>query len=88
MPKRELYSHLELELAQGELLIVTDPFAKAIPDNELTFVQKSKRDMDWETVEKFILPNMNELLKKQGREAKIIAIASESELGKKSKETA
>lgn len=82
MPKRELYSHLELELTQGELLIVADPFARAIPDSELTPVQKSKRDMDWETVEKFILPNMGELLRKQGREAKIIEIASESGLGK------
>lgn len=82
MPKRELYSHLELEIAQGELLIVADPFAKAIPDSELTPVQRSKRDEDWETLEKYILPNMNELLKKQGREAKIIEIASESGLGK------
>ena len=82
MPKRELYSHLELELAQDELLIVADPFARAIPDSELTPVQRSKRDEDWATVEKFILPNMNELLKKHGREAKIIEIASESGLGK------
>lgn len=82
MPKRELYSHLELELAQGELLIVVDPFARAIPDSELTLVQRSKRDEDWTTVEKYILPNMNELLKKQGREAKIVEIASESGLGK------
>lgn len=82
MPKRELYSHLELELNQGQLLIVADPFARAIPDSELTSVQKSKRDEDWETVEKYLLPNMNELLKKQGREAKVVEITEQSGLGK------
>lgn len=40
MPKRELYSNLELELIEGQLLIVADPFARAIPDSELTSVQK------------------------------------------------
>lgn len=82
MPKRELYSHLELEFAQGELLIVGDPFARAIPDSELTPVQISKRDEDWGKVEKFLLPNMNILLKKQGCEIKIAEIVSESGLGK------
>lgn len=82
MPKRELYSHLELELNQGQLLIVADPFARAIPDSELTLVQKSKRDEDWQAVETYLLPNMNELLKKQGREAKIVEISEQSGLGK------
>ncbi|OAB35658.1 hypothetical protein PMSD_12985 [Paenibacillus macquariensis subsp. defensor] len=82
MPKRELYNHLELELTQGELLIISDPFAKAIPDSELTPVQINKRDEDWVTVENFILPNMRELLKKLGREAKIVEIAARSGLGK------
>lgn len=82
MPKRELYSHLELELNQGDLVIVTDSFARAIPDSELTVIQKNKRDEDWETVEKYLLPNMNELLKEQGREAKIREISEQNRLGK------
>lgn len=82
MPKRELYSNLELELIEGQLLIVADPFARAIPDSELTSVQKNKRDEDWEMVEKYLLPNMNELLKKKGREAKIVEISVQSGLGK------
>ncbi|MEX3748292.1 MULTISPECIES: Mu transposase C-terminal domain-containing protein [Lysinibacillus] len=82
MPKRELYSHLEIELEQSELLIISDPFAKAIPDDELTSVQISKRDEDWVTVESFILPNMEELLKKNGRETKILEIVTQSGLGK------
>lgn len=82
MPKRELYSHLEIELEQGELLSISDPFAKAIPDDELTSVQISKRNEDWATVENFILPNMKELLKKKGREVKIVEITAESGLGK------
>lgn len=82
MPKKELYDHLELELAQNNLLVVADPFAKAISESELTPIQKSKRDEDWRNVEKFLLPNMKVLLKKKGREEKITEIVSESGLGK------
>lgn len=82
MPKRELFSHLEVELEQGELLLISDPFAKAIPDEELTSVQINKRDEDWIMIENFILSNMKELLKKKGREAKILEIVTESGLGK------
>lgn len=82
MPQKELYSHLELELSQGHLLIVADPFARAISDSELTPVQKKKRDEDWEKVEKYLIPNIRELLKKQGREAKIVEISEQIGLGK------
>lgn len=82
MPQRELYSNLQTEMNQGELLVISDPYAKAIPDNELTEVQIRKREEDWQIVEQFILPNMSELLRKKGREQKISAIVEVSGLGK------
>ena len=82
MPKRELYSNLKIEIEQGELIIVADPYSKIISDSELTPVQIKKRNEDWEVVEKFLIPNMTELLKKHGREKKINDICLSSGLGK------
>ena len=62
--------------------MVMDPYAKAIPDKELTEVQIRKREEDWYIVEKYILHNMSELLNKQGRENKIQEIVKDSGLGK------
>lgn len=82
MPKRELYANMELDIEQNELLIIGDPYARAVPDSDLTQVQKDKRDYDWAIVEKFIIPNMSSLLRKKGREAKIVQIVADSGLGK------
>ena len=82
MPKKELLSQLKTEIEQRELLKVADPYARTILDSDLTSVQIKKRDEDWENVEKFILPIMKELLRKQGREAKIRKICLETGLGK------
>lgn len=62
--------------------MVMHPYAKAIPDKELTEVQIRKREEDWYIVEKYILHNMSELLNKQGRENKIQEIVKDSGLGK------
>ncbi|MGF0004693.1 Mu transposase C-terminal domain-containing protein [Bacillus altitudinis] len=82
MPKRELYANMELDIEQNELLIIGDPYVRAVPDSDLTQVQKDKRDYDWAIVEKFIIPNMSSLLRKKGREAKIVQIVADSGLGK------
>ncbi|MCM3491001.1 Mu transposase C-terminal domain-containing protein [Alkalihalophilus marmarensis] len=82
MPQRELYLNLQSEMNQDELLVVSDPYAKAIPDNELTEVQIRKREEDWRTVEEYILPSISELLRKKGREKKITEIVNTSGLGK------
>lgn len=82
MPQRELYLNLQTEISQGEILVISDPYAKAIPDNELTEVQIRKREEDWQTIEEYILPNLNELLRKKGREKKITEIVTTSGLGK------
>ncbi|KPB05183.1 Mu transposase C-terminal domain-containing protein [Bacillus sp. CHD6a] len=82
MPTQELYTSLETDINQGELLAVNDPYVKAISDNELTEVQFKKREKDWDIVEKFIISNMNNLLKKKGREQKISEIVEKTGLGK------
>lgn len=82
MPIKEIYTTLETDIKQGELFAVSDPFAKAIPDDELTEVQINKREQDWDIFEEFILPNMINLLQKKGREQKISEIVEQSGLGK------
>lgn len=82
MPIKELYKSLETDIKQGELLAVSDPYAKAIPDDELSEVQINKRDEDWDIIEEYILPNMSELLQKKGREKKISEIVEQTKLGK------
>lgn len=82
MSQKELYSNLETDLIQGALLIVSDPYARAIPDKELTEVQSRKRAEDWKTVEEYIIPNLDELVRKKGREKRIAKIVEESGLGK------
>lgn len=82
MPKRELYTNMELDIEQKELLAIGDPYARVVPDSDLTKVQKDKHDYDWAIIEKFIIPNMPTLLGKNGREAKIVQIATDSGLGK------
>lgn len=53
-----------------------------ISESELTEVQIRKQEEDWETIQKYCVSNMQDLLRKQGRESKIREIASESNLGK------
>lgn len=82
MPQKGLYTILLTDIKQGELLAINDPYAKAVHENELTDVQIRKREEDWETIQKYCVPNMKELLRKHGRESKIQEIVSESNLGK------
>ncbi|GLC89708.1 Mu transposase C-terminal domain-containing protein [Lysinibacillus piscis] len=77
MPKKELYSSLVTDIEQKECLIIADPFARAIAEDELTKIQIQKRDTDWEIIQTYCLKHMNSLLKKNGREIKIKEIAEE-----------
>lgn len=77
MPKKELYSSFITDLEQHEWLIIGDPFARAIDEDELTEVQIQKRDADWEIIQTYCLKHMNSLLHKNGRETKIKDIAME-----------
>ncbi|AWC39100.1 hypothetical protein CG481_022235 (plasmid) [Bacillus cytotoxicus] len=78
MPKKELYSNLIEEAQQGELLLISDPFAKVIIDSELSDLQIQKRDEGWSIIQHYCLGHMEALLQKGGREKKIKEIADES----------
>ncbi|WP_071396590.1 Mu transposase C-terminal domain-containing protein [Bacillus tuaregi] len=75
MPKKELYATLTTEIEQKELLVIADPFARIVVDSDLTDVQIQKREDDWETIQKYCLQHMGQLLQKRGRETKIKEIA-------------
>ncbi|MGA3599591.1 Mu transposase C-terminal domain-containing protein [Lysinibacillus agricola] len=77
MPKKELYSSLVTDIEQKEWLIIADPFARAVAEEELTEVQIKKRNADWEIIQTYCLEHMNSLLQKNGREIKIKEIAEE-----------
>ncbi|MCM3325002.1 Mu transposase C-terminal domain-containing protein [Cytobacillus kochii] len=78
MPKKELYSNLIEEIQQGELLLISDPFAKVIIDSELSDLRIQKRDEGWSIIQHYCLEHMEALLQKGGREKKIKEIADES----------
>ncbi|WP_350255116.1 hypothetical protein [Bacillus halotolerans] len=65
MPQREFYANMQTGILQGKLLGVSDPYALAISDQELTEVQISKHEEDWEAIATYILPNMSGLIKKK-----------------------
>src|SRR5699024_12660172 len=65
MPRKELYSSLTTDIKQGELLAISDPYAKMISEGDLTEVQIRKREEDWETIQKYCVPNMQDLLRNQ-----------------------
>ncbi|WP_276916559.1 Mu transposase C-terminal domain-containing protein [Aneurinibacillus aneurinilyticus] len=80
MPQKELLPNLNTEIEQNQLLLVSDPYAKVVIENELTEVQIRKRDDDWGIIQKYCLEHMSDLLKKHGREKKIKEIAGLSGL--------
>ncbi|WP_368657331.1 Mu transposase C-terminal domain-containing protein [Metabacillus halosaccharovorans] len=75
MPKSILYSTLVSEIEQKVVLVIADPFARVLVDDELTEIQIQKREEDWQTIQQYCLPYMEELLQKRGRESKIKAIS-------------
>lgn len=78
MPKKELYSTLITDIQQGELIVISDPYAKVIVDSELTELQIRKRDEGWISIQQYCIEHMETLLQKQGREKKIREIANDS----------
>src|SRR5699024_1610354 len=50
MPRKELYSSLTTDIKQGELLAISDPYAKMISEGDLTEEQNRKREEDRETI--------------------------------------
>ncbi|KIL74121.1 Mu transposase C-terminal domain-containing protein [Bacillus badius] len=77
MPKKELYTALQTELIQKELLVITDPYARVGSDEDLTTTQIQKREKDWKLIQEYCLPHLEFLLQKHGRESKIKEIADQ-----------
>lgn len=77
MPKKELFTSFLTDVEQREWIIITDPFARVIEDEDLTDIQIQKRDLDWGIVQKYCLKHMNDLFQKSSRERKIKEIAQE-----------
>src|SRR5699024_3937947 len=82
MTRKELYSSLTTDIKQGELLAISDPYAKMISEGDLPEVQIRKREEEWETIQKYCVPNMQDLVRKQERENKIIVVVRDRNLGK------
>src|SRR5699024_3667418 len=67
MPRKELYSSLTTDIKQGELLAISDPYAKMISEGDLTEVEIRKREEDWETIKKYCGHKMHECQCKMGK---------------------
>ncbi|KEI74135.1 transposase [Clostridium botulinum B2 128] len=81
MPKRELIKTIEEEIVYKKLILIKDPFAKIIDENNLSKVQIYKRDKDWDFILKYWDANKQFLLEKNTRNKKFKEISKLSGLG-------
>ncbi|MBM7616167.1 Mu transposase C-terminal domain-containing protein [Alkaliphilus hydrothermalis] len=80
MPKKELVDKLESEINNNILISIKDPFVKNLKEEELSELQKEKRDLDWIIIQKYWSTEKEALLEKNGRENKLKDIADENNL--------
>lgn len=64
MPQKEHIKTLEEETECKKLILIKDPFAKIIDENNLSKVQIYKRDEDWDFILKYWEANKQLLLEK------------------------
>ncbi|AVP62587.1 transposase [Clostridium botulinum] len=81
MPKRELIKTIEEEIVYKKLILIKDPFAKIIDENNLSKVQIYKRDKDWDFILKYWDVNKQSLLEKNTRNKIFKEISKLSGLG-------
>ncbi|KOM96226.1 transposase [Clostridium botulinum] len=81
MPKRELIKTIEEEIVYKKLILIKDPFAKIIDENNLSKVQIYKRDKDWDFILKYWDVNKQFLLEKNTRNKTFKEISKLSGLG-------
>ncbi|NFS20904.1 DDE-type integrase/transposase/recombinase [Clostridium botulinum] len=81
MPKRELIKTIEEEIVYKKLILIKDPFAKIIDENNLSKVQIYKRDKDWDFILKYWNANKQFLLEKNTRNKTFKEISKLSGLG-------
>lgn len=80
MPQKGNIEKLETEYANKILIRIPDPYLTIYTDNELTDIQKEKRDKDWIIVTKYLTEYEDELLSKNKREGIFTKIAEENNL--------
>ncbi|WP_061316564.1 Mu transposase C-terminal domain-containing protein [Clostridium botulinum] len=81
MPKRELIKTIEEEIVYKKLILIKDPFAKIIDENNLSKVQIYKRNKDWDFILKYWDVNKQFLLEKNTRNKTFKEISKLSGLG-------
>ncbi|BDB03257.1 transposase [Clostridium botulinum] len=81
MPKRELIKTIEEEIVYKKLILIKDPFAKIIDENNLSKVQIYKRNKDWDFILKYWDVNKQFLLEKNTRNKTFKEISTLSGLG-------
>lgn len=78
MPKKELLKAIEDEFVSKKLLEIKDPFARIISEKDLSEIQLSKRNEDWDFILKYWEYNKDDLLEKNKRNDKLEEIANSS----------
>lgn len=81
MPQKEHIKTLEEETECKKLILIKDPFAKIIDENNLSKVQIYKRDEDWDFILKYWEANKQLLLEKNTRNKTFKKISNLSGLG-------
>jgi hypothetical protein len=84
MPKKELLRTVEEEIKANNLILIRDPFARAINEKDLSNTQISKRNEDWDFIIKYWATNKYNILNKSTRNKTLmdISIASDLSLSK------
>ena len=81
MPTKESLNKIIEEIECNKLIKIKDPYIKIIEDYELSTVQLSKRNEDWEFIEKYWEAYKDDILNKKKRSKAFKAICDESGKG-------
>src|SRR5699024_12347325 len=77
MPRKELYSSVATDIKQGELLAVSDHYAKVISEYGITELQIRMREEDWGNIQRYCISSKPDWLEKHRREGKTRQIVKE-----------
>ncbi|WP_346871236.1 Mu transposase C-terminal domain-containing protein [Clostridium sp. UBA5119] len=77
MPRKELAESILQEINAEKLVKIQDPFARVVDEKNLSELQISKRNSDWQIILKYWEDNKQELLEKRSRNDIFQKISSE-----------
>lgn len=77
MPRKELAESILQEINVDKLVKIQDPFARVVDEKNLSELQISKRNSDWQIILKYWEDNKQELLEKRSRNDIFQKISSE-----------